>query len=970
MQFRPAIIIFVGPEGKLTAPGAPGVSVLAHFTDICAGLHPAQRQGIGMIAVGEGERQARPLSLQTRDDGSPCFPDMMPAQPDDFPRLFENMMSYVMNARLLKDIEGSGFSVPLPHAQIFIVAHSSSTWISRVAGWVGEVLKHERITTNIVYLLIDVPRYLGEVGASTLGNGHAASAAPLADADLSFGTGDAVPPDDSAAFLFSSAQAAFDGAGRASGALSGDSPQFERRIPPIWVYDLTARGGALPLINFCFVYQRLAQDDRYYDESDVRFGVAEALFTFVASSVSTAENFGEVMRVGPNIQPADADSRIGSFATSLIRFPRAEVERFCADMLGADLMREWHEATQRRGANATERKQQEAAAKRLGENILDGLSDSEARPGTDDCGDEQAYLWPTLAFVRDRELLTEFREMTQDLFDNFRPEVVEEFVVDDGNWTSVVEQREAKTAAFLPNWKQKAEQVWGEARRQLETEVDQTVLKLWLTDESGTALAQQYIKRLNTALERLDGFFVEWRKGHREEYESQFARLRELSERGPWYTPPGESQIVGPRGAEPITQAVPRYLPDDPSGGARPPVNADFPPDESDSGESARQQQNAAVAVETLDRMEPAAHVSNAYLPDSEREVAARLGERAKHLRTQIPTVANLIAVTAVADPALILLTLTLIPADWARQPFIAAAVALAVIGMTAVAGWIIRALALAGYEGARQDVLAINRLYYAYQCQQWEDQLRAVVRGRLSRNVRRMQDRLVNIDAFIQSIQGELLANARRTQDALFNGPSGLRDVFVANARELSPFEFTLEDLYTEVRRRMRASSNGQHDDSPRDMIARLRETLARDGANLLRMQDQEIEVRVRLFVQASVARQLHGDLVSVAEALHGPGEAGKRIWQTSLRSAVIQYRPYTNAPILTYIGGQDNQRATVPKTAIPPATTMVRTRNDEWLGLMRFWTGGARSQWATLTTDDAPLEHRMRTSPSWTHS
>ena len=367
-----------------------------------------------------------------------------------------------------------------------------------------------------------------------------------------------------------------------------------------------------------------------------------------------------------------------------------------------------------------------------------------------------------------------------------------------------------------------------------------------------------------------------------------------------------------------------------------------------------------------LDDAMDAAPLASA-LPGELRAIIQNLGARVAWERANVPTWGQLIVAGAMGAPVLALLALALLPPDQQFQPEPVALVMGAVLGVVALACWLMRWRALQKARRAEEDLLSAYRIYYAYRCEQWEDQLRIAVIQPVARLTRRARERLDEIEQFIRSLAADMRAAADETERDLFIGPSGLRDVFIANGQELSRHGYTLADLDRDVQRRRQGEPLEPWHRADDQALARLRSSFAQAPGGIISLSEREIESRIRAFTRGVMTPYLSGDMVSIGAALKTQGERGLRLWQKALQNATVLYRPYNDAPELLYVAGRDEVRATVPSSALPSSATMIRTSNPEWLLIARFWTGGAGTRWSTVGAEEQKLADRLPDVPEW---
>jgi len=362
------------------------------------------------------------------------------------------------------------------------------------------------------------------------------------------------------------------------------------------------------------------------------------------------------------------------------------------------------------------------------------------------------------------------------------------------------------------------------------------------------------------------------------------------------------------------------------------------------------------------------------YLPQALRETTQRLAMRAAWARARVPSVGQLFAVATVVSPIVYLLALAIF---WGAGQFAAAPLLIAAVGVlagVAICCGLARALTLRTLRDSEEDHLRAYRLYYAYLCAQWEDQLRVALIGPLARIVKNARERLDDIQRFIQRLENDMRESAQNTEDDLFEGPSGLRDVFIANGLELvmrrenDPGGYHLDDFYHTVSQRREATPHADWQRSDEKIQHHLRKTLAEQRGGVIHLSNAAFEARIRAFAREVIRPYLTDTLVSVDAAL-GARNSGVTIWRRTLNRSTILYRPDNDAPQYLYVAANDDARKTQPKSlATLEHATPIRTAHPEWLLLTRFQVGGARSRWGTwMSYETTPLEERLDSRPNW---
>ncbi len=860
-----------------------------------------------------------------------------------------------------------------------------------------------------------VPQFDGYTDGS--GNGFQYTGYNAASAPLTSIANGAQPAD--AANGFAGYTNGFDGSiggnEATSGALApaapapmGSNPTSQpngRNAPPPWLADLIAAPGQAPSVNFAFMYEELDQANRFYREDEIRYTIAQALFALVATGIQAAHVFKQVTEVSPRVgrpNPTDAeittrqalalareeqrraarasalggannangansagqaahvndpddpfvrssanlaavdpmlseteqvDSRIGSLGVSMAFFPRAAVERYCANMLGAQFLQSWAESLDEHPLRYRERERTATEAARLAQNIVIGIEDRIARPGA------PGNRGPSLEFLSDNAQKEDIFESSRDLFRELSRNAVANHLREgdeSDTWAQRAEQQNFKAAARFATWREVAEAAWFKARRESDEAIGKAISALWLgPDEHGLSRAQVYARRLDDAFDRLTRLLPTWRQAHLATYKRKLAALDRRS-RGPWLSDP-EAQAAATYGVSYALTGSHTALGDAVSSG----------------------QQSASVLTDIL--------------PADARSVATRLATRAAWARSLTPSLTQLIAAGVMAIPPLFLLVMAIFfgSHQWTLG---AALYSLGgVVGGVALLCAVARGYALRRQRNYEEDHLRVYRLYYAYLCSQWEDQLRAGLVRPLARQVKTARERLDDVQRFLKRLREDMQSAAFAAEDDLFDGPSGLRNVFIGNGLELAKRReheinsYHLSDFFEYVRLRRQGASEQDGKRADERMRDRVRATLADARGGAIRLSDEEIEARLRKVMRAEIRPFLKGNLVNASAALGG--SQGTAIWREALSRSTILYRPHTHAPQYLYYAGNEEARQTRPANlgALQSATP-IATSNPEWLLLARLQVGGARSRWGTwVNAEDVPLEERLPSRPNW---
>ncbi len=170
LQFRPSIILFVEEacplNGVSSITGADaydldwGRSVYGHFCNLCAGLNPAVKRGIGLIHV-TGD-MAVPLPLRTTQDAlNAAKAPLLQRKADSIGRIFSETVKYVRSPDTFNEITRQ-YPMPDINPQIIIVGSTQTN--QTMYDVVQEISKTQLHIAGadgfprMYYLIADVPK--------------------------------------------------------------------------------------------------------------------------------------------------------------------------------------------------------------------------------------------------------------------------------------------------------------------------------------------------------------------------------------------------------------------------------------------------------------------------------------------------------------------------------------------------------------------------------------------------------------------------------------------------------------------------------------------------------------------------------------------------------------------------------------------------------------------------------------------
>ena len=722
--------------------------------------------------------------------------------------------------------------------------------------------------------------------------------------------------------------------------------------------------GLFDLANFCFLYEEINMRPTFLEEPDSHYSVAETLFSLLATSITAFPGLKEAFSLREGLE--QYDGHIGGMSTSMVMFPRPHAERYCADLLGAALLRYWRTAN---GGTLSdnERKEQERQAQGVAHSLHGWMRESEIRPGTQSSTDTKEYRWPNLSILRDRNAMAanatgvaaaqaqqdpmaharysmgrRLKEQSERLFSPLSFEAVnveyrrqlrgnrrlKRKKVDPESWVNIVEHRAQRSEDAFEHWNSQARVAWVSAREKVLEQVRATFNELSTTNKNGIELAHIYVEELHERLKDVAEELVRLRVHHDEDYAHALSEFAELAD-GEWVdaTTIGAANGSGAVALHPVAAApqvpnAPTPVPVGPViiGNNSNPSNPGGPPPP------------------------PEFH----HMPEREERIARRLAQRVGWHEAQIPALTNIASATFMAAPTLAVLSMGLAPSLNA-SPLQGIYMAGGIAGVGISSGYVYRLYQQNSVMKAKQDLVNFYRCYYVHRCESREDTLRTLVLSPLMRVVAEMREQLQDMRARLGRVEDILNQDIGNTVQELFDGPAASRDIFVANGERLyrdgrnrdGQPQYTLAQFAARVEQeRLEKPKEGFHR-TYEEMTARMLHWFDQEGIPILnsrRLSDDAAATRVRQFALGIIRQYLNGSLVDIGAAL-----SDKEVWNFVLdRVKVPLYRfSAGNADAeFKFIAGCERHLAMSQKFT---NAQEIHTINTEWLLVSSFFRGNS---------------------------
>ena len=681
-----------------------------------------------------------------------------------------------------------------------------------------------------------------------------------------------------------------------------------------WSDLLLDANGEKAMAAFAYLFEAQGEQRTYWaGRYDVPFAAAEAIFVMTATGMTITHEFEMSLRRSLPQMVKYPYERISGVGACRLTFPRTQAEQYCANRLGAQLMRGWDS-----GESASvpfENGKKPGEAEQRAATFIQDL-----KAETRDSAAKMRAGRPSPALSS--EALAQSRGRSQGkpdgglIFRHFNYSEFERFINSNQDIPEVLAQQNEKAEHGFAQWQDTVRARWEGYEHERERELSREANELMLRGSAGVEEARAYMSELNQLLALEQDRLATKRENRELDYDRFLAEVGERAT-GPWL----ESM--------PAARAQPTR------------ASGRFPNDN-------RTETWVGDLVDALSR-------------------------RYRWLRSRRPTVAAMIGATCAVVPAGVLLGQALLPQHWFYQNRLAIPLLAAVLVLVSgLCGWMYYTYMRRQERGAREDLRQLYRRVQSYQCELYEDMRRSAVLSGLHHQVRRLLDRLQEWQKFLAAVAELLEIDADSVDQDLFEGAMGRRDVLFANRHVLRPHDYNLRRFEQDVSTKRSNESLAGHSAngvaewhrSLTTMQPYLRTALK--GVNLLETSPDELRHSVRDFALTVVKPYLTGDMVSTGAALEAmPAFESAGIFDRLVHQAAILYHPATPATRSgLFVAAREELRRSIIKEDQASGSVLMHIDDDEWLGLLRLQPGGAipafwSAGWDTHTNIPA--------SPSW---
>ena len=903
LRFRPSLILFIDETGSCICKELQSI---LHFT----GFDPVLRQSVALLLVNSVSKRATRVDLSGVSSAEMVQPHRdadKQAQQDwhDLGAFIDRALRDVQDNRRIQRIIEAGYPIPNTRTQIFIVGDAHSPQLARLLDIVYRRLDRRGFTTLVCYVINAFS--LQQITAPT------AVVSPSENIDAIEEPG-------------------------------GPDPLFtaERNLP-----------------GFCYIYEDMLNYPAplFVSEEESHYATAEALFTFIATGLTTEPFFETHMQIGTTFGTYE---NVGTLSTSLIAFPRTNVLEFCSARLGIILMEQWHQDLRNQHTSVSEQHKLQNRARALAQDTRSWIKDSEPRSlvnsnkkhtslgeGADIT---EELLCPTLHILQreasllkkeevtldevtlieqqrlhqnQRRMHRDLQEETEKLFLLFWPEDINREYRRQkrrfANWIKLVLERGNRAVEAWNEWEKRATRAWDSAAERINTETRALIDYLWSKDQNGFDMATVYVSELDDQIASLFNDLSHWRVEHEESYQQFLTAVERIAQDGAWVVRDDASSILDGQAA----QAHPTMKGQHVAANQDDDITTDADPTD-DTG-------NILGVTPTPTRS------SSQHLPEREEQIVQNLEQRILWYQRRIPSVATQIVVAIPFILALVLSALAWIPHTILY-------ITLASLSATILVGymhWVFRLRYSQRVEECKEDLLIFYRRYYAYLCECKEDCLRRNALVPLRTRVQAIHERLFNLQQFVQQARKTLDKESQRVQDELFDRPAGLRDIFVANGERLQRENTnTLADFASQISRLRTREPKEEWHRSSAHLKRQLIQSFRQQSESLMEMSDEALLKQIRTFATDVISPYLRGPHVELQNALDK-----RDIWMEAIErveNPLYQAQVGIKEPQFLFIGGRDFDIGRglpyIPVHAYP-----VRVSDThEWVLMAAFFRGG----------------------------
>jgi hypothetical protein len=680
--------------------------------------------------------------------------------------------------------------------------------------------------------------------------------------------------------------------------------------------------------NFSYLYEQMISFPApvFVTENESRYAAAEGLLALTATGITSLPAFENAMQLPVTLE--DYSEHVGNLSTSTVMFPRAMTQRYCSARLSSLLVQKWLHDLNVANIPGQRRLEERDLARNLADDIESWIEDQKPRPMAEES------FWPNFGILfqknhpeseqvryRQIEAYRQMENQTENLFAVFSPFAITDAYKQRRNkaetWTSIANDQCDRAVSLYTQWEQRAIPAWDMLSARINAEIRQQVDMRWSANKDGFEIARIYVDQLDDQLMNVLDHVRKWRRDHDKNYGTKREHFLAQS-KGNWTIDEAQPNIVG-AGL--------------PAGGQASPTmnNIDIRPKATKTSLTGGNGGGGIIGSTT-----PTQSGGSQHLPQMEAEIARDLRARAVWKENHIPPVATLCSTGFMSWLALALS---------ASIPHLPPSIDLTVKGILALAfaggSFSVFLRRLRESNVARKDMLDYNRLYYIHNCEHREDLQRIDLLKILRSRVTAIRQRLDDMSTFLSNARKKADSEAEIVQDQLFNGPAGVRDIFVANGERLQEHgAHTLDSVASKIelaRQNQPLEEWHRNFDKMRDELV---QKLKQGNETLLEMTEEKVQETLYSFTAEIIDGYLVGSLVDLGAALDKP-----EVWREILErvSRPLYYAEVGRLDLKWMFVCGNPQDLTRSARYIPSEAIQVRTKSSEWLMIASFFSGGS---------------------------
>lgn len=713
----------------------------------------------------------------------------------------------------------------------------------------------------------------------------------------------------------------------------------------------SSSGGGLTwanfeLANFSYLYETIIPypTPMTVSRESVRYATAEALLALAATGMTSLPIFDSVLQISHTLE--NYAQHVGNLSTSMIRFPRPSVRRYCAAHLTHDLVERWQRDLDISIMTLEERSQAKERGWQLVQNLgnwilpeeTNSLLEENQRPSLEILRYDSQLPGVKQPVDVQQDAYEQVQDKTDDLFSLFSYEDMAETYRKQRRkdktltWSELAQRRTNQAVGAYEQWERTAKHAWNLIDACVNDHITFQVDRSWTAGSKGFVIARVFVDQFDDELAKFAIEVSERRSEHSKDYRRQRSRFGKLSE-GVWSLSVNQQSVTLPAAQQGQTT----------NGQARPTMNNTPLQKNAPTGTSGAGRKGGTTGNGGGNNAGSSLQLIPLHLPPTEEQIARDMHTRAVWKQNRVPSALALGSVGLLGWLMLSFSTSTL----HLSLPFLIAAIT-SMATILVVSNVALHIQRRREFVDAQKDVLEFYQRYYDFKCSEREDLQRMALVRTLRGRVARMRYRLDNMSSFLAGRARTAEDDAQEASDALFNGPGSTRDVFIADGERLLPDgTHTLESVNSKVEQ-MRQNSPAQNQEWHRtldSMKDRMVEELQSGNRSLIDMDEQQLQNYLYEFTEPVIDCYLTGSLVDISAALDKSD-----IW---LNASEQMRRPLYDAttgvldPYLTFVCGSRSALTVMNNVAkrdpnVPKDAYQLLINGDEWLMVGGFFRGG----------------------------